>query len=153
ALGGKDGSVRLWDVTNKKPVADFPAHQDKIVDLLLSSDKKTLVTTDPKGTVKVWDLATLLPLKAGVQPKPTKDWQAHNESIAAFAISLDGKRFVTAGQDNVVNLWDTVSGEKLRTWDFHLPKITNQSFIRGLAFTPDGKQIATANANTTAYLL
>jgi hypothetical protein len=31
--------------------------------------------------------------------------------------------------------------------------MANHSFIRGLAFTADGKQIATANANTTAYLL
>jgi hypothetical protein len=29
----------------------------------------------------------------------------------------------------------------------------NQPFVRALAFTPDGKQVATANGNTTAYLL
>jgi WD40 repeat protein len=158
ALGGKDGSIRLWDTTKKAavPGSDFPAHQEKIVDLLLIADKaalKTLITTDAKGNVSVWDLATLVPVKGGVQPKPVKTWQAHQESIVAFAISPDGKYIATAGQDNVVKVWETQTGTEARKWDFHLPKMANHSFIRNLAFTPDSKQLATANADTTAYLL
>jgi WD40 repeat protein len=101
----------------------------------------------------VWDLKTLVPVKAGVQPKPITTWKAHPEALVAFALSPDGKFLVTAGQDNVVKLWETATGKEVRTWDFHLPKMANHSFIRGLAFTQDGKQIAAANANTTAYLL
>jgi hypothetical protein len=31
--------------------------------------------------------------------------------------------------------------------------LQNYPFVRNLAFTPNGKQLATANAKTTAYLL
>ncbi len=155
ALGGKDGSIRLWDTTKKAAVAgsDFPAHQEKIIDLLLTADKKTLITTDAKGNVSVWDLGTLIPVKAGVQPKPVKTWQAHQESIVAFAVSPDGKFIATAGQDNVVKVWETQTGKDVRQWDFHLAKVATHNFIRNLAFTPDSKQLATANADTTAYVL
>jgi WD40 repeat protein len=53
----------------------------------------------------------------------------------------------------VIKLWDVATGKELRAWDLHLPVQQNKPFVRALAFTPDGKQLATANANTTVYLL
>ena len=44
-------------------------------------------------------------------------------------------------------------GLDLRQWDFKYPLQDNHWFVHGLAFTPDGKGLATANANTTVYLL
>ena len=44
-------------------------------------------------------------------------------------------------------------GKELRQWDFHVPTQAERPFVRGLVFTPDGKQLATANGNTTVYLL
>ena len=68
-------------------------------------------------------------------------------------MSPDGKRFATAHMDNVVKVWDVETGNELRSWDLRVPMQKNRPFVRGLAFTPDGKQVATANANTTVYLL
>jgi WD40 repeat protein len=73
--------------------------------------------------------------------------------VVAFAMSPDGKRFVTAGQDNVVKLWNTADGRELRKWDFRLPVLPSKPFVRNLAFSPQGKHVATANANATLYLL
>jgi WD40 repeat protein len=72
-------------------------------------------------------------------------------------MSPDGTRFATAAADNIVKLWDRASGKELRQWNLHVPVLSDssepKSFVHALLFTPDGKQIATGNADTTLYLL
>jgi WD40 repeat protein len=155
ALGGKDGSVRLWDVARRVRAlgGDFPAHEGKITDLVLTPDKKRLLTGDDAGAIKVWDLeAVRQQLKAGGPVKPERTLQ-HPGGVAGFAMSADGSRFATAGRDNVVRAWDTAAGKELRSWDLHIPASAGLVFVRSLAFAPDGKHLATANANSTLYLL
>ena len=124
------------------------AHDGKIIDLTLSADKKILATTDEQGLMKVWDLANrkeVQTLKAFTDP---------NQRTAAFVLSPDGTRLATAGQDSVVRLWDAAGGKELRSVELRRCRRSRarRSCAR-LAFTPDGKQIVTGNANTTLYLL
>jgi WD40 repeat protein len=66
--------------------------------------------------------------------------------VVAFAVSADGTRFATASRDNEVKLWETETGKELRTWKLEIP-------LRNMAYAPDGKHLAVATFNTTAYLL
>jgi WD40 repeat protein len=50
-------------------------------------------------------------------------------------------------------VWDTATGKELRRWDLHVPYQQSKPFVRTILFTPDGKNLATANADTTVYLL
>jgi WD40 repeat protein len=147
AVGLKDGTVRIWDVAKKEKVgADMPAHPGPIADLIFTPDGKTLVTGDGKGDVAIWDLTAT--------PRANKlRFKAHPSALAGFAMSPDGSRFVTFGVDNVVKLWETATAKELRSWDFKLPPLALRPFVRMVVFTPDGKQLATADADTTAYLL
>jgi WD40 repeat protein len=95
--------------------------------------------------VKIWDLSN--------RAKPLHTIAAHKKMIVGFAMAPDGKRFATVSLDNVVKLWDTESGKELRVWDFKVPYQHNKPYLRGLAFTTDGKSVATANGDSTVYLL
>ena len=63
--------------------------------------------------------------------------------------SPDGKRLATYGEDNIVKVWD-MEGKELRRWDLGRNQGT---FVINFAFTPDGRQLVTANKNTTVYVL
>jgi hypothetical protein len=147
ALGLASGAVRLWDVARRqRRGADLKAHDEAVTDLCLSADKKILITGDADGAVKVWDLgrrAALHTLKAGPPRTP----------VASVAVSPDGSRIAAVAEDNVVRLWDAANGKELRSWDLRVARQPKKPFIRSLAFTPDGKQLATANGDTTLYLL
>ena len=129
----------------------FPAHADAVADLLLTPDKKTLITCGNKGELKVWDLAKLAKAK-GKQAEPEKTFEGPKGGLAAFAMSPSGKWFATAGMDNVVKAWDT-AGKELRAWDFGKQAAPGRPLVRSLAFTGDGQGIITANGNSTLYLL
>ena len=146
-MGAEDGTVRIWQVTKgeRLPGGDLPVHQEGVGDLTFTPDKKFLITGSSKdGEVKVWDLA---------KRTAVRTIKAHEGRITALAMAPDGSRFISVGQDNVVKLWETASGKPLRDWNFRVPTMAGGVFIRNVAFTPNGKQVATANANTTLYLL
>jgi WD40 repeat protein len=64
----------------------------------------------------------------------------------AIMMSPDGTRFVTVGLTGEVKLWDMEKPDPLRTWVMPTP-------VRNILFTPNGKNVITANGDTTLYLL
>jgi WD40 repeat protein len=156
AVGDAQGKVRIMDIAGGKAVGDtITAHTmpdekkkgDKpvaIADLALTPDKKTLITGAANGEIKIWDL--------GKRAAPQHTLKAHKQALVGFTVSADGKRFASVSMDNVVKLW-SIDGKELRTWDFKVPYQLNKPYVRGIFFTPDGKKIATANGDTTLYLL
>jgi len=145
ATGAKDGSVRIWDM---KPAGAAPIAGGDwslfakvgVADLALSPDGSTLVATSDEGEIKI----------AKIEGREVlKTFKGHEGRILACMMSPDGKKFATVGADNVIKAWD-MSGNELRRWDLGKH---HGMFIVNLAFSHDSRQIVTANANTTVYVL
>lgn len=145
ATGAKDGSVRIWDLGANEAKHDkggdwFLFNKVGVADLALTSDGSTLIAANEEGEVKI----------AKVSGKEVvKTFKANEGRILACMISPDGKKFATVTGDNVIKAWD-LDGKELRRWD--LGKHQGM-FLINLAFTNDSRQIVTANANTTVYVL
>lgn len=146
ASGGYDGSVRLWNLAKDNavmaPGGDWMLFQNKVgvADLALTPDASTLVVAGDDGEIKI----------AKVQGRETiKSFKGHPGRIGGCYMSPDGKSFATIDFNNVVKAW-SIDGKEIRTWDFGRHQ---EMFILNLAFSADGRQIVTANANTTVYVL
>lgn len=146
ATGAKDGSIRLWDMKEAgaapAPGGDWFLFDKKVgvADLALTPDGSTLVATSDQGEIKI----------AKVQGREVlKTFKGHEGRVLACMTSPDGKHFATVGADNVLKAWD-MTGKELRRWD--LGKHQGM-FVINLAFSSDSRQIVTANANTTVYVL
>jgi RNA polymerase sigma factor (sigma-70 family) len=85
--------------------------------------------------------------------------KAHVACITGIAWSPDGKILVSAGDDGRVKLWDWTTG-KMRVnlchfWDLDKPPAAQQAHVGrvyAVAFSPDGKTIATGASDRTAKL-
>ncbi|MCP4700785.1 MAG: hypothetical protein GY862_28615 [Gammaproteobacteria bacterium] len=76
------------------------------------------------------------------------EWQAP-APVRAVVVSPDGTRIASGGTDNDITLWDTVSGEVLRTFSGHSERIFETS---SLAFGPGGRRLASASYDDTARI-
>ena len=70
---------------------------------------------------------------------PSREIKAHDGWIRAVATSADGKLVASAGNDQVVRIWNVADGKKIGELTGH------ESHIYNLAFHPDGKQLVSGD--------
>jgi WD40 repeat protein/serine/threonine protein kinase len=95
AAGDKDGTLRLWDVLQKRQVASRRGHTGRC-GVVFSPDGRRLVTSGGDGTVKFWDIAPL---------QEVSTLAGHEAPIGSLAFSPDGNTLATGAQDATVRLW------------------------------------------------
>ncbi len=143
--GDTTGKVRK--ATSLEESFGLHGHNLYIKSLAFSADGKRLASASDDGSVKVWDTLTgddLLTMRDRLPPKSQAESRAHHShQTKSVALSLDGKRVVSAGNNEFVTVWDAVTGQKLFSLEGH------QGEVRGVAFSPDGKWVASAGADAT----
>jgi WD40 repeat protein len=132
--------IRLWDVTAGKELRQID-RQGGAIRLAFSPDGKSLLSTGGARSFAVWDVAT-----------GRERQQARVEGFPfSVAISLDGSLVALGCHDHTdriytVRLWDLAADKELPPLDGHV------SHIAGLAFSPDGKVLASGSYDTTILL-
>jgi WD40 repeat protein/class 3 adenylate cyclase/energy-coupling factor transporter ATP-binding protein EcfA2 len=61
-----------------------------------------------------------------------------------LAVSTDGRRFATTGQDGTATVWKTATGDRLLRLRGH------EGALTGIAFSPDGSRLATTGTDKSA---
>jgi RNA polymerase sigma factor (sigma-70 family) len=133
AGAGWEATVRVWDVATGKEEGAAPAggHTGWVYAVVASPDRKTVVSTGSDGAVIVWDAA------AG---REVRRLQGHKDRVQCLALSPDGKTVASGGRDQTVRLWDVATGREIK-------KIEAGGSVKGLAFAPDGRRLASASGN------
>ena len=109
--GGKNGTVRLWEVDGGKvrgrdgfkAVGPVPA-------LVVSPDGSTLATASADGTAALWDVAE--PHRAA----RTAVLTGQTDGVTAVAFGPDGRTAITGGADGTAAGWDVAALQFLLAW-------------------------------------
>jgi WD40 repeat protein len=135
ASGGVDKTVRVFDLQGGQLLKTFDGHSDPVTNVAFTSDSKQVLSSGD-SSIHVWDLTT------GKEAPRRFDGQ-HSGRIPAMAISLDGRRMVTGGDDRTIKLWDVASGKMLHSFAGHTDTILC------LAFSHDGRRIVSGAYDRT----
>ncbi len=129
ALGDDSGQVRLFDLGTRKALDRSAFHpSDWIQEIRFSSRGDLLLTAGIDHSIRLWSFPALTLLHT---------LEGHQRRVANVEISSDGQLIASQGVDGWVKLWDARTG--LLRHDLRPSDKAN-----GIAFSPDGSQLATA---------
>ena len=99
AVGARDGSIVLWDISKRQMLPrPFTGHTQPVESLAFAPDGRWLVSASGDGTVRLWDV------EAGVAfGEPLSDGIG---TILSVAVSPDGKWAASGHNAGQVRLWD-----------------------------------------------
>ena len=155
ATAGRDNQAILWDAHTGEPIAHFAGadgHHGPVSSVAFDADGQRLVTASQDHTAKIWDVKTrkvLLTLgesQAGAKGAATSGVRPHDQAVLCADFSPDGRRVLTAGEDNRAILWDAATGKPI------LELVGHTAAVTSVTISSDGKRAVTGSRDSTAKL-
>jgi WD40 repeat protein len=172
-----ESSPRFWDAATGKELRPFDGHRSMAYWLSFSPDGKFLLSAGHDHTLRRWDWTAgkedvlyrwVQPDRGPVQISPNHEVvavsQDSDDSVRAwngvtgqsilryskpalrrevFTFSQDSKILASGGGERLIRLWDLKTGKEIHR--FSCSKV-----IDSLAFSPDGKTLASSAAGTVS---
>ncbi len=157
ASAGLDRTVRLWDAASGDLLHVLTGHELEVWCVAFARDGKTLASASGDKTIRLWNVET---------GEHLGTLNRHTDRVRAVAFSPDGDLLASAGHDRTLKLWDLTQEdpptdppernlqrrpvhffERLDTASRKLVQEVkgHSNTIGGLAFSADGRTIATAS--------
>jgi WD40 repeat protein len=130
ATGGKDGSVRLWDVATRRQLGEL-AGADSVARLRFSPDSSMLASGNARGQTRLWDVHHRRALGRPL-PGPSRN-------VNDLTFSADGRRLVTAYADGSLRVWNVTTRQLI-----HPPLKGSSSAVLAVAFNEEGHTVTAA---------
>ena len=128
ATGDNQGRIKIWNIQERKIIAQLEGDATRVDTLVFSPDGRTLASAGYHGVIKLWDVS---------------DWsslgtlQSNRGTAYTLDFSPNGKALVSTGHSSVT-LWAVESGEVITTLTGH------SAWVFGAAFSPNGKILASS---------
>ncbi|XP_006890569.1 PREDICTED: guanine nucleotide-binding protein subunit beta-like protein 1 [Elephantulus edwardii] len=133
--GYEDGSVVLWDVSERKVCSRVACHTEPALALDFDSQKARGVSGSAEKALAVWSLDEQQALKV------CRTQELTNPGVADVTLRLDRKLLATAGWDHRVRLFHWRTMKPLAVLDFHTASVHCVAFANdGLLAAGSGDQ-------------
>ncbi len=139
--GDSGGTISFWDVSGGKATRQIKGHVGSVLSLAFSPDGSVLASAGADGTLRQWKVATGEELRRLMK-------QEDRVGDSCLAVSPNGQMIAGAGgkEDGLIHLFAADTGKELKHFGGHV------ELIECLAFSPDGKTLASGNLDSTVRL-
>jgi len=160
--GGDDGTVRVWDVAERRPMELRPmTHDGPVLAVAFSHDGETIASggirsvagaEPPNGGPASRDFCALRLWNARTgEPARPAGFGRRIDRITSLAFSPDDDRIVAGGADGALRQWN-IAGDGSKTRRFDARFEGHRGRVTGVLTTPDGRSIVSTGADGTVRL-
>jgi WD40 repeat protein len=136
ASGSTDGTLWIGEAETGVTLATLINYSGPVWNMAFSPDGGSLVSGSEDGTIWWW----------GLYDSSVTRLDGHTAAVTALTFSPDRRLLATSSWDRTVRLWDTTSGETIRTL------IGHQGPVTGVRFNGDGTQLVSSGLDGTLRL-
>ncbi len=135
ASGGKDGTVRLWDLATGKPLETFTGRSGEVTRVVFAPNGEVLASASDKN-VRLWSIPSgrLRGMLSG-----------HTNQVMCLAYDPEGKWLASGSRDKTVRVWDASTGESIATL-----KAANW-YVSSIDFTRRGDLLVAGDGDGTVF--
>ena len=110
-LGGRDGTIKVWDIGGSAPVAlmDLEGHTDIIWSITASDTSNIALSGSGDKSVRLWDLRT---------GQCVRVMEGHTDDVGSVSMGSACQTAVSGSFDKTVKLWDLGSGRCIQTYEY-----------------------------------
>jgi WD40 domain-containing protein len=138
ASGGVDKTVRVFDLNGGNLIKTFDGHNESVTNVAFTSDSRFILSSGD-SSIHLWDL------QSGKEAPRRFDGQ-HSGRIPAMALSPDGRRLATGGDDRTIKIWDVATGKMLHSFAGHTDTVLC------VAFSHDGRRLVSGSFDRTVRI-
>lgn len=147
--GSADGTVKSWNSTTFATEHRLIGHQLAVVSVDINSQATFAASSSVDSEIKFWDLQDGKELKT-LNPGPVECW--------SVKLSPDARFLASGTHSGNINVWELFPGS---TDPSNLSAInpnkvavyeTRGKFVMSVAYSPNGKYIASGSENGTVYI-
>lgn len=131
---GSDGTVRRWNLSSRSGTTIL-TNRDSMRAMAYCPTPGgggMIVAGSSDGVLRIHDLT-----------KVVRTLPAHAGYIYSIAVSPDGSRLASAGQDRTIKIWDTSN------WQLHATLTGHTNYVNGVAFSADGRRLVSGSDDRT----
>lgn len=131
----EDWTVRILDLEGHEE-GRLVGHTGSIIDIAISPDGRSVVSSAYDGTARLWDLASRRPIAPPLR---------HDQMVAGVAWSPEGNQVVTGSRDGTARVWN-LDGTLAEALCLH------RGYVPTVGFLEDGRHILTGSFDGTIRL-
>ena len=144
-ISASQHTIKFWNIDSCECISTLVETKDWLSSVIISPDEKTIACANignDNNVIRIWQIDNF----NQSNQIANQILQGHDDSIWSIAFNADGTKIVTGSSDRTVKVWDSDTGQCLKTLFGHNRPVLS------VAFSADGNTIASCGGHSIIKL-
>ncbi|MEO0841030.1 MAG: NB-ARC domain-containing protein [Cyanobacteria bacterium J06643_5] len=148
-ISGSQHSINFWDIDSGQCISNFLETKDWLSSLIFNLERKIIACANignEDNFIRTWQIDNLNNSFNQSNQIPNKILKGHDDNIWSIDFNHDGTKIVSGSSDRTVKIWNSHTGQCLKTLSGHSRPVLS------VGFSHDGNTVASCGGHSIIKL-